>query len=39
MIQILHALEDWQLRDMGLSRDQIEAAVYARYETDFARFR
>jgi len=39
MIQILRALDDWQLRDMGLTRHQIEAAVYARYQSDFARFR
>ncbi len=39
MIQMLHALDDRQLHDMGLSRDQIEAAVHARYEADVARFR
>jgi uncharacterized protein YjiS (DUF1127 family) len=39
MIQMLHALDDRQLHDMGLARDQIEAAVHARYEADVARFR
>ncbi len=39
MIQMLHALDDRQLHDMGLVRDQIEAAVHARCEADVARFR
>lgn len=39
MIQMLRSLDDRQLHDMGLSRDQIEAAVHARYESDVARFR
>jgi uncharacterized protein YjiS (DUF1127 family) len=39
MIQMLHALDDRQLHDIGLARDQIEAAVQARYEADVARFR
>ena len=38
MIQMLQALDDRQLHDMGLARDQIEAAVHARYEADVARF-
>jgi uncharacterized protein YjiS (DUF1127 family) len=39
MIQMLHALDDRQLHDMGLARDQIEAAVQARYDSDLARLR
>jgi uncharacterized protein YjiS (DUF1127 family) len=39
MIQMLHALDDRQLHDMGLARDQIEAAVHTRYEADVAQFR
>jgi uncharacterized protein YjiS (DUF1127 family) len=29
-IDRLHALDDWQLRDIGLTRFQIEAAVHGR---------
>jgi len=39
MIQMLRSLDDRQLHDMGLVRDQIEAAVHDRYESDVAQFR
>jgi uncharacterized protein YjiS (DUF1127 family) len=39
MIQMLRSLDDRQLHDMGLTRDQIESAVQARYDSDLARLR
>jgi uncharacterized protein YjiS (DUF1127 family) len=39
MVKILRALDDHQLRDIGIRRDQIEAALDGGVDSGIARFR
>jgi uncharacterized protein YjiS (DUF1127 family) len=39
MIKILRSLDDHQLRDIGIQRHQIEAAVNGTIDSNIARFR